>query len=156
MRVFSMFMVREATMKRNLIGAFRPHNSGLEKLFGSLEAEIMDILWGRQRGTARDVFEALRDRGQRLSYGAVKTVMDRLVVKDMLDRMSYDGQYHYTPLSNREEFTQSAVREIIGGLFDSFGEPAVSLFMDRIKAEPERLAQLSALISEAERKHTGG
>jgi len=131
--------------------SFRPHSEGLAKLFGSLESEIMELIWAQRESTARDIFEALRDQGQRLSYGAVKTVLDRLVQKQVLDRLMENNQYLYTARLTREEFTSSAVREIVASLFDSFGAPVYAQFLDQVRAaDPEQLAQLSELISKAE------
>ena len=98
-------------MKRPIVSAFKPHNQGLTKLFGSLEADIITLIWEHREASARDIFEALRDQGQRLSYGAVKTVLDRLVKKQVLDRTKPGdlNQYTYRALLDREEFTRSAV-----------------------------------------------
>jgi len=136
---------------RRTVMSFRPHSEGLAKLFGSLESEIMELIWAQRESTARDIFEALRDQGQRLSYGAVKTVLDRLVQKQVLDRLMENNQYLYTARLTREEFTSSAVREIVASLFDSFGAPVYAQFLDQVRAaDPEQLAQLSELISKAE------
>src|SRR5690349_15712224 len=107
-------------MKRYIVAAFKPHSQGLAKLFGSLEADIIALIWERRQASARDIFEDLRDQGQRLSYGAVKTVLDRLVKKQILERLMTNNQYVYTAVLDREEFTRSAIREILDSLLDSF------------------------------------
>ena len=140
-------------MKRTLVSAFKPHNQGLTKLFGSLEADIITLIWERREASARDIFEALRDQGQRLSYGAVKTVLDRLVKKQVLVRTKADdhNQYTYRALLDREEFTRSAVREIIGSLLASFGEPVYAQFLDELQAtDPDQLERLTHMIDLAE------
>jgi predicted transcriptional regulator len=140
-------------VRLQIVRAFKPHSSGLAKLFGSLEADIMALIWERDAASARDIFEALRDQGQRLSYGAVKTVLDRLVKKQVLARTK-DGDhdsYTYRALLDREEFTRSAVREIIDSLLASFGEPVYAQFLDQIQAtDPEQLERLTRMIDEAE------
>jgi BlaI family penicillinase repressor len=140
-------------MKRNIVSVFKPHGSGLAKLFGTLEADIMALVWERQEATARDIFEALRDLGQRLSYGATKTVLDRLVAKQVLTRSMDNNQYLYHALLNREEFTRSAVREIIDGLVAGFGAPVYAQFLEQIQsADPEQLDLLAEMINAAEAK----
>ena len=140
-------------MKRNIVSVFKPHGNGLAKLFGTLEADIMALIWERQEASARDIFEALRDAGQRLSYGATKTVLDRLVAKQVLARSMDNNQYIYHPLLDREAFTRSAVREIIDGLVAGFGAPVYAQFFDQIQsADPEQLELLARMISEAEAK----
>lgn len=140
-------------MKRNIVSVFKPHGNGLGKLFGSLEADIMTLIWERQEASARDIFEALRDIGQRISYGATKTVLDRLVAKQVLARTMDNNQYTYTALLNRDEYTRSAVREIIDGLVAGFGAPVYAQFFDQLQsADPEQLELLSRMISDAEAK----
>ena len=131
--------------------AFRPHSEGLAKLFGTLESDIMELVWARGQASARDIFEALRDQGQRLSYGAVKTVLDRLVQKQVLARHMDNNQYTYSAQLTREEFTQSAVKEILTSLIDSFGAPVYAQFLDELQSsDPDQLARLNAMISAAE------
>jgi len=137
--------------KSRTVTAFRPHSEGLSKLFGSLESDIMDLMWQRGETTARDIFEALRDQGQRLSYGAVKTVLDRLVQKDVLQRQMENNQYLYRAPLSREEFTTSAVREIISSLLDSFGAPVYAQFLDQIQdSDPDQIVRLAEMINAAE------
>jgi predicted transcriptional regulator len=140
-----------ARQRRSVVTAFRPHSEGLSKLFGTLESDIMELVWARGEASARDIFEALRDQGQRLSYGAVKTVLDRLVQKQVLARHMENNQYTYSSQLTREEFTQSAVKEIISSLIDSFGAPVYAQFVDEMQAsDPDQLARLSDMISAAE------
>jgi predicted transcriptional regulator len=140
-------------MKRNIVSVFKPHGNGLAKLFGSLEADIMALIWEQQEASARDIFEALRDIGQRISYGATKTVLDRLVAKQVLARTMENNQYTYTALLNRDDYTRSAVREIIDGLVAGFGAPVYAQFFDQIQsADPEQLKLLAKMIGEAEAK----
>lgn len=112
----------------------------------------MELLWTQREATARDIFEALRDAGQRLSYGAVKTVLDRLVAKQVVHRTMDNNQYIYTPVAEREAYMRSAVGEIVESLMSSFGEPARAMFLDHIKGDPDQLVELAKLIDQAEQR----
>jgi predicted transcriptional regulator len=138
--------------ERAVVSTFRPHNEGLAKLFGPLEADILALLWQRGEASARDIFEDLRDAGQRLSYGAVKTVLDRLVVKQVLQRSQNANQYLYRAFQSQDEFAASAIDEIIDSLVDSFGAPVYARFLDRIQADPAQIERLTKLINDAEAK----
>ncbi len=138
-------------MTRHLVAAFKPHMDGMAKLFGSLEASIVELCWAHDELSARDVFEELRGRGQRISYGAVRTVLDRLVRKGILARAMVGNQYLYRTTRSREEFETSVVGEILDSLLSSFGEPVYAQFLDRIQAaDPAQLERLAQMISEAE------
>ncbi len=142
-------MARE--LKRRIVAAFRPHNEGLAKLFGSLESDIMELIWQSPESSARDIFEGLRDQGQRISYGAVKTVLDRLVAKDVLARLMVGNQYVYRATLNREDFTTAAIREILDSLVSSFGAPVYAQFVEQVRStDPDKLEQLNQLINDAE------
>jgi predicted transcriptional regulator len=145
--------MQENPEERGVVSNFRPHSEGLSKLFGSLESDVMELIWSRGKATARDIFEDLRDQGQRLSYGAVKTVLDRLVQKGVLDREMGDNQYTYQACMSRTEFAASAVQEIIGSLIESFGDPVYAQFFDQVgEADPATLIRLKKMINEAERR----
>jgi predicted transcriptional regulator len=138
-------------MPRPIVAAFKPHNQGLAKIFGSLEADIIALIWEHDEASARDIFEALRDGGHRISYGAVKTVLDRLVKKQVLSRTQRDNLFLYQALLSRQEFTRSAVREIIDSLFASFPDPVYAQFLDHVRNEdPEQLEHLIQIINQAE------
>ena len=111
----------------------------------------MALIWQRREASARDIFEDLRDQGQRISYGAVKTVLDRLVKKQILSRSMISNQYVYSAVLDREEFTRLAVREILSSLLDSFGDPVYAQFLDQIQeSDPEQLRLLAQVIEAAE------
>ena len=138
-------------MKRQVVSTYKPHMDGLTKLFGTLEAEIIDLIWEHEALSGREVFEALRDQGQRLSSGAVRTVLERLVAKQVLTRELVAGTYIFRATRSRQDYMATAVGEIIDSLFTSFGEPVYAQFLSRIQAEsPEQLQRLSEMISAAE------
>lgn len=137
-------------MKRPLVNSFKPHKQGLAKVFGSLEATIIELLWDREPASARDIFEALRDEGQRLSYGATKTVMDRLVEKHIFAREMHNNQYLYTAVLTRNTFNEMAVSEVLDSLVASFGSSVVAHFLNHLSGvDQDELDQLQQMIDQA-------
>ena len=61
---------------------------------GSLEADILAIIWERERVTVRDIYETLRERRQ-IAYTTVMTVMNNLVKKELLARIAAATAYIY-------------------------------------------------------------
>jgi predicted transcriptional regulator len=113
----------------------------------------MELIWQSPESSARDIFEGLRDQGQRISYGAVKTVLDRLVAKDVLARLMVGNQYVYRATLNREDFTTAAIREILDSLVSSFGAPVYAQFVEQVRStDPNQLEQLNQLINDAEQR----
>jgi predicted transcriptional regulator len=122
-------------MREQLVTQFRPHAPGLEAFFGRLEAVLINHLWDAGEASARDCFEMMRDRGQRISYGAVKTVLDRLTVKEVLIRKRADQVYAYRMSYSREAFATRVIGEIMGRLVHDYGE-AVYTPLDELDARP--------------------
>ena len=127
---------------------FRPKQKGLRKVFGHLEAEIMDVIWGLGRATVADVHKVLE--GQRgIAYTTVKTVMGRLAEKGYLRRTSADRAHLYTPTKRREQFLREVSDEILTGLFVDFGEPIAAHLLETVtRLDPSSLDRLQALIEE--------
>lgn len=115
------------------------------KGLGSLEAQVMQVLWAaREPLTVREVLERL-NRGRRptLAYTTVMTVMARLADKQILLR-ELDGRgYRYEPAVG--DAAAIAVREVMR----DFGEAAVAQFVDEVRANPKLLRRLRRLVEDS-------
>ena len=65
----------------NISITFKPSGSGLEKFFGKLEAEVIDIVWENAPVTIKRVLYFLNVNHD-CAYTTVMTVMNRLVNKE--------------------------------------------------------------------------
>ena len=126
----------------------RLDEAGLARLFGALEARILEVLWERGPSTAREVHQALgRDR----SYKTVLTVLNRLVEKGVLRRRRRERAYVYLPRESREELLARVTRSVTRGLVEDFGDLAVVHFVQALReASPEALRLLRQLLQEEE------
>ncbi len=127
---------------------FRPEGKGLRKVFGDLEAEIMEVIWARGRATVADVHKVLE--GQRgIAYTTIKTVMGRLAEKGHLRRTSADRAHVFTPTMSRDAFLRDVSDAILEGLFSEFGQPIAAHLLESISRwDPASLDRLQALIDE--------
>ena len=134
--------------QRRKLSVFRPQGKGLRKVFGDLEAEIMEIIWAHGRATVADVHKVLE--GQReIAYTTVKTVMGRLADKGHLRRTTADRAHVYIPTRSREEFLREVSDAILGGLFSEFGQPIAAHLLESISRwDPASLDRLEGLIEE--------
>lgn len=97
---------------------FRPTAEGLERWFGFLEAEIMDIVWSQPPAaiiTVSRVHRAIGDTRE-LAYTTVMTTMGRLAEKGVLQRRRSGLAYVYTAACTREEFEEIQIRAIVASL----------------------------------------
>lgn len=125
---------------------FRPNGSGLTKVLGELEAEIMELMWSRDQATVRDIHDTLALR-RAIAYTTVMTTMSRLFDKGILRRRPQANHYLYSPALTRDEFTRRVAGSVIDGLLEDFSRPALAHLVDRIgEADEERLRELEELI----------
>ena len=134
--------------RRNISVVFRPEAKGLRKVFGELEAAVMECLWARGHGTVSEVYQELTARRD-LAYTTVKTIMERLAEKGYLHCNSRQRAYVYTPTQSREDFVQQVSGVVLNGLFNDFGETiAVHLLEETVRqCDLDTLERLQALIN---------
>ena len=126
------------------IHAFRLNERGLARLFGELEAKIMNAAWSLDEPTVQDVVNRL---GKRANYKTVMTVMNRLVNKGILERRKVSRAFVYVPRFTREELLERLSRQVLDGLIADFGPAVMAQFVDAVaETDRARLTELSTLI----------
>ena len=96
---------------------------------GSLEADILSIIWERQRATVRDVYEVLRDQRQ-IAYTTVMTVMNNLVKKSLLTQDKSAIAYVYTPAIPGDEVASTILDSVVQRLFRGRSNLAISHLLE--------------------------
>jgi predicted transcriptional regulator len=105
----------------------------------------MDAVWQSAEPVAvRGVLDALNARrDEPLAYTTVMTVMNRLVAKKALTREGERRSYLYG--ATAPDAAGIAVRDVIC----TYGDAAVTHFVDEARADPDVLRRLRALLSES-------
>ena len=83
---------------------------------GSLEADILAVVWERKQLTVRDVYETLREQRQ-IAYTTVMTVMNNLVKKALLTQDRTAIAYAYTPAIPGNEVAGTIMDSVVQRLF---------------------------------------
>jgi len=107
---------------------FQPHKQDLGKVLGDLEADIMTTIWNIQSGDVKTIHREL-NKERKAAVTTVATVLDRLHGKNLVQRELVKGagvRYVYSPAMTRNQFDSTIVRNVFKGLFESFGESAIS------------------------------
>ena len=107
---------------------FQPHKQDLGKVLGDLEADIMTTIWALQSGDVKTIHREL-NKERKAAVTTVATVLDRLHGKGLVTRELVKGagvRYVYSPAMTRNQFDSTIVRNVFKGLFESFGESAIS------------------------------
>jgi predicted transcriptional regulator len=85
------------------------------RIFGSLEAEIMPIMWRRETATVKQVHREIVD-WRDIAYTTIMTTMERLTEKGLLKREKAGAAYVYTVAYTRHDYALLAVRQIADDL----------------------------------------
>lgn len=131
------------------VGSFRLQAEGLDRVLGSIEADVMEHVWAAGGPmTIRAVHEALT-RQRPLSFNTTVSVVNHLVNKGLLRRERARRGHVVMPTIGREEFLARVSREVAAGLIRDFGELAVTQFLAVLREEdPEALARLQAMLAQ--------
>ncbi|OGY79736.1 MAG: hypothetical protein A3B74_01680 [Candidatus Kerfeldbacteria bacterium RIFCSPHIGHO2_02_FULL_42_14] len=116
------------------IQQFKMHKKGPEKVLGNLEARIMEILWKIGEGSVRDVRENLAKK-KYISFNTVMTVMNRLIGKQLLQKLRKGGVYCYKAQVTRKTFCQKISESIFRELLHDpqfFGMAGFMSAMERL------------------------
>ena len=113
---------------------------------GSLEADILAIVWEKKRTTVRDVYETLRER-RTIAYTTVMTVMNNLVKKKLLAQNRDNIAYVYTPAVPGEEVANEILDSVVAKLMGGRRNLAISHLLGLKKAlTPEQTETLKKYI----------
>jgi len=118
-----------------------------ENSLGPLEADIMQVVWQKQRVTVQDVFEALSAE-RSIAYNTIMTVMTRLAQKGILKRQKEGRAYLYFPAATKSEVARGMLQYIIDKIFGGSRAPVFSHLVEDKSLSDEELRCLEELVRE--------
>jgi predicted transcriptional regulator len=141
-------------MKKIFPSGYHPGKPGLEKVLGSLESEVMEVVWCKgDEVCVRDVLEVLNTRRE-IAYTTVMTIMGRLAQKKLLIRRKDGNTFFFKPSFTREQFAGQVVSSVVDDLLSDFSEATLAHFIHRVRdqdrATLERLEKMLKAVKEQE------
>jgi predicted transcriptional regulator len=124
----------------------RGGNSSQSLALGSLEFELMEVLWSHGESSVRDVVPKL---SRPLAYTTVMTTMDRLFKKGLLDRHKSDRAFVYSPQLSRQEWERRRAGNLVAGFLSGPNPSRELLLSCLLEAVGEHDAKL---LDELEKK----
>jgi predicted transcriptional regulator len=111
---------------------------------GSLEADILAVVWQYDQTTVRMVYETLLERRQ-IAYTTVMTVMNNLVKKHLLLQDRSRIAYTYSPAIPGREVVRTVLESVVDRLLLGQDSVAVSQLLKLDKElTPEQTDQVRA------------
>jgi predicted transcriptional regulator len=124
--------------------AFRLDSRGLARLFGELEAQLIEAVWQLGSPTVAEVCGHL---GGGANPKTVMTVLNRLVAKRVLRRARDGRAYRYSTLESQADFVSRVSRRVAEELIHDYGVVAVAGFVQAMdNVDPSLLAALEELL----------
>ena len=134
--------------KKDTAWTVRKADSMLKNLLGSLELEVMKVMWEVREATVQQVTDSIKRR-RLIAEPTCMTVMVHLVDKGLLTRTKQGKKYSYLTAKSRQKFLHEAARSMARNMIDDLGDIAIAGFLGEIgKIEPDRLEKLKALFQE--------
>ncbi|NJN60792.1 MAG: CopY family transcriptional regulator [Coleofasciculaceae cyanobacterium RL_1_1] len=116
-----------------------------KRLFlGSLESEIIDILWDLEPVTARSIHERiLSDPDRELAYSSVTTILQRLEDKGWVKRTKQSRAFLWSATIDRQSARVLRAREHLSNFLELGNADVVAAFADNL--DRDSLDRLDAI-----------
>ncbi len=119
----------------------------LEKPLTDVELELMQVIWGREECTVKEVQTALPE-GRDLAYTTVATVMKILEQKGVLSSHKGEKAHGYRPLISREEYEALSLRHLTDHVFQGDPSSMVVRLLSESKLTSDELRVIRNILDE--------
>jgi BlaI family penicillinase repressor len=111
------------------------------------EHAVMEVLWEESPLSAQEVAERVApDRGW--SANTVKTLLGRLLAKNVVRHEEEGRRYLYRPAVQREDYVAHESRRLMDRLFGGKLTPLVAHMAERDQLSAQDIAEIEALLKE--------
>ncbi len=112
---------------------------------------IMNICWKKGKASARILYEESLKEKER-SYHTVKTLLERMVKKNYLEREKFGPIWLYTPLVSRSRTISREIESFADTVLDNTFTPLLSFFTEKQELTDEEVAAMEKLIKEKKKE----
>ena len=113
------------------------------------EWQVMNVVWEGQPLTAQEIVAAL-ERDNDWAPATVKTMLHRLVKKQVLSHESQGNRYVYRSAVRRSDCIRQASRSFLERVFEGDPAPLVAHFLRSTKFSVAEIAELRRILDEQE------
>ena len=112
------------------------------------ELEVMQIFWSMGEAIAPDIHKKIAEE-RKVSYSAVKTIIDRLEEKAAVHRVrTYGRTILYAPSIAKKDMAGTLVRDFLGKMFGGRVRPLMSHLVAKEDLSLDDIAYLEDLIEQ--------
>jgi BlaI family transcriptional regulator, penicillinase repressor len=114
---------------------------------GSLQSEVMEIVWERGEATVAAVVETI-SRRRAVTYTTVLVAMQKLSHTGWLKHRAEGRAYVYSPAKSREQASGGVLKDLLQSAFGGDPRLLLSQLLDAKPMNREQLDELRRLIDE--------
>ena len=115
------------------------------------EWRVCQVLWRRSPQTGNEIVEALAGKTD-WNPRTVKTLINRLVKKNILGYENRGREYHYFPRLSEEECIQAHTQSFVKRVFDGAAGAMVATFINSQQLSPDEIAELKEILEKKKGK----
>lgn len=130
----------------------QPSRLVTQKTLHKTEWDLLEVLWKRERATARQVAEELAGTRD-WAISTVKTLLDRMVAKELVEARQVGPVWEYSPAIRRVDARRWAWRELIERAFGGALGQALHFLATSAHLSKKDLAELRDLLDRREKDH---
>ena len=104
------------------------------------EEQIMQILWGLEKGFVNDIIDKMPK--PKPAYNTVSTIIRILEKKGFVDHRAYGKTYEYFPLILKNEYTKGYLKGFIKNYFSDSYKNLISFFSKNEKLSVSELEDI--------------
>ena len=109
------------------------------------EWQVMKALWAEHPATARQIMDRLPP-GIRWAYTTIKTMLNRLVEKQIVSETKQSGVSLYNPIISERKAKLSAVRALLDQAFDGATGPLVHFIVEEEQLTSKQRRELEQML----------
>lgn len=111
------------------------------------EHAVMEVLWDKSPLTAQEVVERVPAERE-WSANTVKTLLGRLLAKNIIAHEEEGRRYRYRPMVARADYVAGESRKLMDRLFGGKLTPLVAHLAERDQITDEDIAEIEALLKD--------
>jgi len=114
---------------------------------GSLQSEVMELVWGQGEATVSQLLESI-GRRRRITYTTVLSAVQKLEKKGWLKHRSGGRAYVYFPVRDRVEVGSRTLRDLLRTAFSGDSRLLLASLLEDTRLSDAELKDLRKLIDE--------
>ena len=115
------------------------------------ELEILQVLWGKEKATVREVFEEI-SQFKESGYTTTLKLMQIMFEKGLVSRDDSNRTHIYTPAVTREKTQKQLLNKMVATLFGGSSSQLVMQALGTQTATPKELEEIQQLLDNLKNK----